>query len=89
MYERRKGKVFIGPWISEEFSGNIALRQGSSLSPFMFIMVMELVSRRVNLKGILGKILYVADVAVVVESKCEMQEVLGEWKGRRHSGNMD
>ena len=59
---------------------NIGLRQGSSLSPFMFIMLMELVGRRVNMKGVLGRMLYADDLAVVVENRREMQEVLGEWK---------
>ena len=44
--------------MSEEFSVNIALRQGSALSPLMLIMVMELVSRKVNVRGILGRMVY-------------------------------
>ena len=43
-------------------------------------MVMELGGRKVNMRGILGRMLYADDVAVVVESRREMQEVLGEWK---------
>ena len=46
----------------------------------MFIMVMELVSRKVSLRGGLGRMLYVDDLAVVVESGWEMQDVLAEWK---------
>ena len=34
-----------------------------------FIMVMELVSRRVTLKGILRRMLYMDDPAVVAESR--------------------
>ena len=59
---------------------NIGLRQGSALRPLMFIMVMELVSRKVNMKGSMGRMLYVDDLAVVYESAQESQEVLGEWK---------
>ena len=43
MYKGTKGRVLVGPGMSEEFSVNIGLRQGSSLSPVVFIMVMELV----------------------------------------------
>ena len=34
----------------------------------MFIMVMELVSRKVSLRGSMGKMLYADNLAVVVES---------------------
>ena len=80
MYMGMKGRVLVSPGMSEEFSVNIGLRQGSALSPLMFIMVMELVSRKVILRGGMGRMLYVVDLAVVVESGWEMQEVLGEWK---------
>ena len=33
MYKGMKGRVLIGSGISEEFSVNFALRQGSTLSP--------------------------------------------------------
>ena len=43
-------------------------------------MVIELVSRKVSLRGSMGRTLYADDLAVVVESGWEMQKVLGEWK---------
>ena len=64
--------------MSEEFSVNIGLRQGSALSPLMFIMVMELVIRKGSMTGSMGRILFVDNLAVVMESIREMQEVLGE-----------
>ena len=66
--------------MSEECSVNISLRQGSSLSPLVLIMVMELVSRKVSLRGSMGRMQYADNLAVVVESGQEIQEVLGEWK---------
>ena len=73
-----KGRVLVGPGMSEEFSMNISLRQGSALSLLMFIMVMVLVSRKVTLRDRMGRMLYADDLAVVVESWWKMQEVLGE-----------
>ena len=64
--------------MSGEFRVNIGLRQGSALSPLMFMMVIELVSRKVSMRGTMGRMLYADDLAVVVESEREMQEVLGE-----------
>ena len=49
-------------------------------------MVMELVGRKVNMRGSMGRMLYVGNLAVVVERGWEMQEVLGEW--RRHLESM-
>ena len=80
IYKGWKGRVLVGPGMSEEFSMNICSRQVSSLSALMLILVMELVSRRVNKKGILERMLYAHDQAVVVESRREKQEVLVEWK---------
>ena len=44
----------------------------------MSIMVMELVSRKVNLRGSIGRMLYADYLAVVVKSVWEIQEELGE-----------
>ena len=44
MYKGTDGRVLVGSGMSEELNMNISLRQGSSLSPLMFIMEMELVS---------------------------------------------
>ena len=80
MYNGTKRRVLVGPWMSEEFSVNIGLRQGSPHNPLRFILVMEQVSRKGSLRSSMRRILYADDLAVVVESRREMQEVLGEWK---------
>ena len=69
MYKAMKGRVLVGPRMSKEFSVNIGLRQGSTLSPLMLFMVMELVSRKVSLRSRMGKMLYADDLAVLVESR--------------------
>ena len=87
LYKGTKGRVLVGPGMCEEFSLKIGLRQGSALSPLMFIMVMELVSRKVSLRSSMGKMPHADDLAVVAESGEEMQEVLtggvegSIWKG--------
>ena len=50
IYKGTKERVWVGSGMSEEFSVNISLRQGSTLSPHNLIMVMELVSRKVSLR---------------------------------------
>ena len=76
-----KGRVLVGPGMSEEFSVNIGLRQGSTLSPLMFIMVMELVSRKVSLRGSMRRIWL---LWWRVSGKCRKY-----WgSGRAHLGSM-
>ena len=45
-YEETKRRVVCGPGISEEFRVDVGLRQGSALSPLLFIAVEEVISRK-------------------------------------------
>ena len=81
MYERTKGRVVVGSGLSEEFPVNIGLRQGSALSPLLFNMVMELISKKISTKDVLRKTMYADDLVIIAESKQKLQEVLEEWKG--------
>ena len=46
IYENTKARVVVGLGMSNEFQVNIGLRQGSALSPLLFILVMELINRK-------------------------------------------
>ena len=67
--------------MSEEFPDNIGLMQGSALSPLLFIMVIELISRKISMKDVPRKMMYADDLAIIAESKQELQEALEGWKG--------
>ena len=54
---RTKGAVG-GYGLSEEFAVNIGLRHGSALSPLLFIVVMELISRKISMKDVPRKMMY-------------------------------
>ena len=77
-YEQTNGRVTIGAGMSEQFSVNIGLIQGSALSPPLFIVVMELISRKVYTKDTSSKLLYADDLAIVAEDKEELNESLEE-----------
>ncbi|KAI0231116.1 mRNA-capping enzyme [Lamellibrachia satsuma] len=42
---------------------------------------MEIISRNISTKDILRKMMYADDLAIIAESKQDLQEVLEEWKG--------
>ena len=68
-YERTKGRVVVESGLSDECPVNIGLMQGSALSPLLFIMVMELIRRKISTKDILRKMMYADDLAIIAEIK--------------------
>ena len=73
MYERTKGRVVVGSGLSEEFPVNTGFKQGSALSPLLFIMMMELISRKIRTEDVLRKIMYADDLDIIAESKPDLQ----------------
>ena len=76
-YEKTTARVVV-VGASEEFDVKIGLRQGSVLSPLLFIAVLDLVSRKTVVKDAMKKLLY---AALVANGKPELQETLEEWIG--------
>ena len=80
-YGKTTARVVLGDRASEEFEVNIGLRQGSMLSPLLFIAVMYLISRKTVVKDATKKLLYADDLALVANGKQELHESLDEWNG--------
>ena len=80
-YEKTTARVVVGEGASEEFEVNIGLRQGSVLSPLLFIAVLDLISRKTVAKDAMKKLLYADDLALLANGKQELQETLEEWNG--------
>ena len=59
---------------------DVGLRQGSVLSPLLFTTVVEVVSRTASTRDILCKLLYTDDLAVVADTKADLQNWMVEWK---------
>ena len=78
MYEKTTARVVVGEGASEEFEVTIGLRQGSVLSPLLFISVLDLISRKTVMKAAIKKFLYADDLALVANGKQERQETLEE-----------
>ena len=76
---------------SEQFGVGVGLRQGSALSPLLFIMVMNLISGKVSEQEELKKTLNADDLAVVADNKEDLEKTLQEWSNafRKHSLQMN
>ena len=81
MYEKTTARVVVIEGASEAFEGKIELRQGSVLSPLLFIAVLDLISRKTVAKDAMKKLLYTDDLALVANSKHELQDTMEEWNG--------
>ena len=78
MYEKTTARVVVEEGASEEFEVKIGLRQGSVLSPQLFISVLDLISRKTVVKDAMKKLLYEDDLALVANDKQELHETLEE-----------
>ena len=66
MYKETTAVLRVERETSEQF-GTVGLRQGSTLSPLLFIMMMYLISGKVSEQAELKKILYADDLAVITK----------------------
>ena len=80
-YETTTARVVVGEGDSEQFEVNNGLRQGSVLSPLLFITVLDLISRTTVVKEVMKKLLCADDLALVTNGKQELQETMEEWNG--------
>ncbi len=62
--------------MSNEFQVNIGLRKGSVLSPLLFILAVELISRKISTTDALRKIMYADDLVIVPEHREELPGAL-------------
>ena len=79
--EKTTARVVEGEGDSEEFEIKNGLRQGSVLSPLLFIAVLDLISRKTVVKDAMKKLLYADSLALVTNGKQELQEIMEEWNG--------
>ena len=81
MCEKTTARVVVREGASEEFEVNVGLRQDSVLSPLLFIALLDLISRKTVVKGVMKKLLHADDLALVANGKQELQETPEEWNG--------
>ena len=79
MYANARSSVRVGDSYSEEFGVNVGVHQGSVLSPLLFLIVLEALSREFR-TGCPWELLYADDLVIVAESLEELMEKLDKWK---------
>ena len=79
MYKDVRSRVRVGNGYSEEFGVGVGLHKGSVLSPLLFIIVLEALSREFR-TGCLWELLYADDLMISAESMEELLVKVQTWK---------
>ena len=79
MYANAPSRVRVGEGYSEEFEVKVGIHQGSVLSPLLFIIVLEALSREFR-SGVPWEDLYADDLVIIAESLEECVRRLLTWK---------
>ena len=79
MYDGSTTAVKLQGGESKEFEVQVGVHQGSVLSPLLFIIVLEALSKEFR-GGLPWELLYADDLALLAESKAELIEKIKRWK---------
>ena len=87
LYIGVKTVVRTGYGNSKGFEVKVGMQQGSALSPLLFVIVMEAISREFRV-ALPWELLYADDLTVIAETKEELIKRLNEWKENVESKGM-
>ena len=79
MYNNARSKVRVGSGYSEEFEVGVGVHQGSVLSPLLFIIVLEALSKDFRV-GVPWELLFADDLVIVDTSLESLVERVMKWK---------
>jgi hypothetical protein len=79
MYTNARSRVRVNDTYSDEFSVKVGVHQGSVLSPLLFIIVLEALSREFR-TGCPWELLYADDLVIIAETMELLLEKLKMWK---------
>ena len=79
MYKDVRSRVRVGAGYSEEFGVGVCVHQGSVLTPLLFIIVLEALSREFR-TGCPWELLYADDLMISAESMEELLVKVQTWK---------
>ena len=79
MYEGAQTVVRTTEGDSKAFNVKVGLHQGSVLSPLLFVIVMEMISRELR-AGLPLELLYADDLILMAESEESLRDKIVKWK---------
>ena len=79
MYDRVLTSIQTPVGITEPFPVNVGLHQGSALSPFIFAVIMDEISKSTG-ETVPWCMLFADDIVLVAETKDEASNKLDEWR---------
>ena len=79
MYNNAHSRVRVGSEYSEEFEVGVGVHQGSVLSPLLFIIVLEALSRDFRV-GVPWELLFADDLVIIATSLEELKNRIEAWK---------
>ena len=79
LYAGSRSKVCAAGGTSEWFDIRVGVHQGSTLSPLLFVLILEEVSRDIR-KGGVGEMLYADDLVLTADSRQEVEGMMVQWK---------
>ena len=79
MYANARSRVRVNGQLSDEFEVKVGVHQGSVLSPLLFILVLEALSREFR-TGVPWELLYADDLVIIAKSLEELIARFKAWK---------
>ena len=79
LYDGSRTKVIVGSGTSDEFGVRVGVHQGSVLSPLIFAIVVDVVTKHAR-EGLLNEILHADDLVLMSESLEQLRERFQKWK---------
>ena len=88
MYEGAKTTVKTRYGETESFPVEVGLHQGSALSPFLFLVVLDTITMDVRDNDDLWELLIANDLVIIADTEEELQERYLLWKGNLEKNGM-
>ena len=79
MYEDARTQVRVNGELSDDFTVNVGVHQGSVLSPLLFIIILEALSQDFRV-GLPWEMLYADDLVLIAEDEQSAEEKFSKWK---------
>ena len=79
LYDGAKTRVRMGSAYSEEFKVKVGVHQGPVLSPLLFAIVVDVVTKNAR-RGVVNELLYADDLVLMSKSVEDLKERFWNWK---------